>query len=151
MVTQLAEQLPPPERRRLAEDLLRGLAEPVPEELPPPEVCVRVKHGSPRIAGTRITVYDVMDYYTQAWPSAAIAVVLGVSVDEVRAAIRYIEEHREEVRAEYQEILERAARGNPPELQARLDAIHARGRALREARRKHQGPEANGAGDPGGQ
>ncbi len=45
-----------------------------------------------------------------------------LSSDQVRAAIDYIREHNLEVIAEYHKILERAARGNPPEVQARLDS-----------------------------
>jgi hypothetical protein len=55
-----------------------------------------------------------------------IAVTLSLSSGQVEAAIRYIEEHRDEVMADYREMLERDARGNPPELQAKLDAGHER-------------------------
>jgi uncharacterized protein (DUF433 family) len=84
----------------------------------------------PEIAGTRITVYDIMDYYTQNWHHTAIAGWLRLSSAQVLAAIQYIEEHKEEVTANYQKILERCARGNPPEIQAKLDAIHAKYRVL---------------------
>jgi len=80
----------------------------------------------PEIAGTRITVYDILDYYTQNWHHTAIAATLRLSSAQVLTAIRYIEDHKEEVTAEYQQILERCARGNPPEIQAKLDATHAK-------------------------
>ena len=32
----------------------------------------------PEIEGTRITVYDVMDYYCEGWPATRIAVHLGL-------------------------------------------------------------------------
>ncbi len=79
----------------------------------------------PEIAGTRITVYDVVDYLKEGWHPIAIAAFFRVSSREVEAAIRYIEEHAEEVYAEYQRILSRAAQGNPPDLQSQLDAGHA--------------------------
>ncbi len=80
----------------------------------------------PEIAGTRITVYDIVDYFDEGWHPAAIATLFRISSREVDAALHYIEQHEEEVRAEYQRILARAARGNPPALQSRLDAGHTR-------------------------
>jgi hypothetical protein len=44
--------------------------------------------------------------------------------------LAYIEDHRAGVMANYARILERAERGNPPELRARLDAGHERFQAL---------------------
>jgi hypothetical protein len=49
-----------------------------------------------------------------------------LSSDQVSVTLEYIEQHREEVLAEYAKIREREARGNPPELQAQLDATHAK-------------------------
>ena len=99
----------------------------------------------PEIAGTRITVYDVMDYYKQGWHHATIALHCGVSSAEVLAAIQYIEEHQKEVKAEYQKILERCARGNPPEVRAKLKATRARLRARLEELKRKNG-RAKGAG-----
>jgi hypothetical protein len=77
-------------------------------------------------------------------------VTLGLSTREVLALMQYIEEHKEEVMAENAKIEARIARGNPPEIEARMAASPAR--ALIEAhkekiRRRNQ--EANGAGNPG--
>ncbi len=91
-----------------------------------PDSVIIDRGRGPEIAGTRITVYDILDYLDEGWHSTAIALLFRVSSREVDAALRYIEEHEEEVRAEYQRILARAARGNPPALQSRLDAGHAR-------------------------
>jgi uncharacterized protein (DUF433 family) len=90
----------------------------------------------PEIAGTRITVYDIMDYYKQNWHHTAIAAWLKISSRQVLAAIQYIEEHKEEVLAEYQKMLDRGAKGNPPEIQAKLDAIHAEYEPLWAERRR---------------
>ena len=90
----------------------------------------------PEIAGTRITVYDIMDYYTKDWHHTAIATWLRISSAQVLAAIQYIEAHQDEVMAEYQKMLERDAQGNPPEIQAKLDAIHAKYEVLWAERRK---------------
>ena len=89
----------------------------------------------PEIEGTRITVYDIMDYYKQGWNHSAIALWLQLSSAEVLAAIQYIEEHKEEVLADYQIILDRCARGNPPEIQAKIDACLGTARKLRDALR----------------
>ena len=80
----------------------------------------------PEIIGTRITVYDVLDYLLDAWPPYAIAALFRIETDQVEAAVAYINEHTIEVLREYIKILERCERGNPPELQAKIDANHAR-------------------------
>ena len=98
----------------------------------------------PEIAGTRITVYDIMDYYKHRWHHSTIALHLGISSAEVVAAIQYIEEHKEEVTAAYQEILDRSARGNPPEIRAKLKETRARLRARLEELRT-TGGQAKGA------
>lgn len=105
----------------------------------------------PEIAGTRITVYDILDYTQAGHHHTYIAAILGLSSAQVLAAIRYIEEHREEVMADYQKILDRIARGNPPEVQAKLEASHAKLQALLAQRRQSPTTEGNHAGDPGGQ
>jgi uncharacterized protein (DUF433 family) len=51
----------------------------------------------PEIAGTRITVYDVLDYFKSGWQGDMIADTLELSSRQVEIAIRYIEEHRDEV------------------------------------------------------
>ena len=76
----------------------------------------------PEIAGTRITVYDVLDYRKHGWhrdriASAVSAVVRG----QIQAAFDYIDAHTDEVMADYQRILERHKK-YPPEVQAKLDA-----------------------------
>jgi uncharacterized protein (DUF433 family) len=61
----------------------------------------------PEIAGTRITVYDVMDYYKNGWHRDQIAALFRLSSRDIQAAIDYIESHEEEVKADYQKILDR--------------------------------------------
>ena len=104
----------------------------------------------PEIAGTRITVYDILDYYKEGWHRDAIASTLRLSSRQVEAAIRYIEEHRDDVMAEYEEMLARDARGNPPELQAKLDAGHERFLAMVRERREAEKREGQNAGSSGG-
>ncbi|MGQ0633703.1 MAG: DUF433 domain-containing protein [Planctomycetaceae bacterium] len=80
----------------------------------------------PKIAGTRITVYTVLEYLRAGWDQKSIAILLGISSSQVEAAERYIEEHKNEVLPAFEKIMERIARGNPPEVQAKLDATHER-------------------------
>ena len=61
----------------------------------------------PEIRGTRITVYDVVDYWKDGWRYDQIAGLFRLSPNEVQAALSYIEEHEEEVMADYQAILKR--------------------------------------------
>jgi uncharacterized protein (DUF433 family) len=106
---------------------------------------------NPRIAGTRITVYTIWEYVQEGWRPDDIAFWLDLRRDQVDAAIRYIEEHKEEVMAEYEKIMERINRGNPPELQAKLDAAHERLQAMLRERRRAKGQENHHEGHSGGQ
>ncbi len=87
----------------------------------------------PEIAGTRITVFDVLDYLREGWDDKGIAVVLGLSSEQVRAARGYIVEHQAEVLATYQAILERNANGNSPEVRAKLESARAKLKAMLQA------------------
>ncbi|NEP53078.1 MAG: DUF433 domain-containing protein [Moorea sp. SIO3C2] len=58
------------------------------------------------IAGTRITLYDVMDYVTAQYPPKLIGDVLNLTKEQVSAALSYIEDNRTQVEAEYQTILQ---------------------------------------------
>lgn len=75
----------------------------------------------PEIEGTRITVYDVMDYLLLGWSAERIAPLFNLTVDQVQAAIDYIEAHRTEVEAGYQQIVERHENYRyPPDVQEKL-------------------------------
>jgi hypothetical protein len=65
-----------------------------------------------------------------------IAEILPVTVEQIRAAMQYIEEHKEEVMAVHRQIEERIARGNPPEVEAKLAESRAKRLALMEQFRK---------------
>jgi len=106
---------------------------------------------NPRIAGTRISVYAIVEYLEDDWRPDDIAFWLQLTGDQVDAAIRYIEENTQEVMAEYQKIMERIHRGNPPELQAKLDAGHERFQAMVRERRRSKGQEIHHEGNSGGQ
>lgn len=68
---------------------------------------IRTERGL-TIAGTRITLYDVMDYVTEHYPPKFIRAMLGLTDEQVHAALSYIETYRAEVEAEYQLILKEA-------------------------------------------
>jgi uncharacterized protein (DUF433 family) len=104
----------------------------------------------PELEGTRITVYDVLDYHSLGWHRDMIAATLSLSSQQVEIAIRYIEAHRDEVMADYEEMLARDARGNPPELQAKLDAGHERFLTMVRERREAKKRESQDAGHSGG-
>jgi len=104
----------------------------------------------PEISGTRITVYDVMDYYTTGWHRDEIAALFRLSSRDIEAATDYIEANKEEVQREYQKILDRHHNYKyPPWVQKVVD--ECRGKAeqrLREirARRAQENQDANDHG-----
>lgn len=89
-----------------------------------------------RIAGTRISVWDVLHHLENHWPTDEIADVLGISEEQVREAVEYIQAHRDEVMQVHRRIEQRNAQGNPPDVQARLDAARTRRSAWLEQQRK---------------
>jgi uncharacterized protein (DUF433 family) len=60
------------------------------------------------IAGTRITLYDVMDYVTAQYPPKFIQGLFDLTAEQIDTALAYIEAHRAEVEAEYQQVLQEA-------------------------------------------
>ncbi|NJM86205.1 MAG: DUF433 domain-containing protein [Hydrococcus sp. RU_2_2] len=58
------------------------------------------------ISGTRITLYDVMDYFTAGYPAKLIREKLCLTEAQVNAALSYIEVHQAKVKAEYQQVLQ---------------------------------------------
>lgn len=60
------------------------------------------------ISGTRITLYDVMDYLIAQYPPKFIGDVLNLTMEQVNDALSYIEENRTEIEAEYQTVLQEA-------------------------------------------
>lgn len=66
---------------------------------------IRTERGL-TIAGTRITLYDVIDY-TQ-YPSKFVCSLFDLSEEQIDTALAYIEANRTEVEAEYQQVLKEA-------------------------------------------
>jgi uncharacterized protein (DUF433 family) len=68
---------------------------------------IRTERGL-TIAGTRITLYDVMDYLKAQYPTKLIREKLCLNDEQVNSALAYIDSHQTEVEAEYQEGLKTA-------------------------------------------
>jgi uncharacterized protein (DUF433 family) len=110
----------------------------------PASTGIIVNRGrGPEIAGTRITVFDVMDYLKAGWHRDRIAGLFRLSSRDVQAAIDYIEQHPDEVEAGYQRILER--QGNykyPPDVRAKIERCGGLARQrLDELHRRESGGE----------
>ncbi len=110
-------------------------------------ITIMDRGRGPELAGTRITVYDVIPYREAGCSANYIAAVLALSTPEVLALTHYIDEHAEEVMATHRKIEERIARGNPPDVEARLAAspAHARLQARWAEVQKKRSQEGNGA------
>jgi uncharacterized protein (DUF433 family) len=104
----------------------------------------------PEIEGTRITVYDVMDYLQEGWRYDQIAGLFRLPPDDVQAAIEYIEAHKKEVMADYQQILARHSQVQyPPEVQEKLTRSRQKLQAKLaeiQARRQGEGTHARNHG-----
>ncbi len=68
---------------------------------------VRTERGL-TIAGTRITLYNVMDSFKRNWPPKLIQAWLELTDRQMQGALDYIDAHREEVETEYQLVLRQA-------------------------------------------
>lgn len=85
-----------------------------------PEVIDR--GDGPKIAGTRITVYTVLEYLRAGRTRDWIAAILSLSSSQVQVAMDYIEEHSDAVNGEYDRIMTRIRQGNPPHIERQLRA-----------------------------
>ncbi len=68
---------------------------------------IRTERGL-TIAGTRITIYDIMDYVTAHYPPKFIRGLFDLTEEQINAALTYIEANRADVEAEYQMVLKEA-------------------------------------------
>ena len=57
------------------------------------------------IAGTRITLYDVMDFLKAQYPPKLIRDKFNLTDEQINAALSYLEANHIQVEAEYQEVL----------------------------------------------
>ena len=93
-----------------------------------------------KIPGTRISVYEVYYWLVKGYDKAETMAVLPVTTAEYDFAHAYIEAHRDDVERVHQQIEERNARGNSPEVAAKLEAGAQHGRLLRRWLAAH-GPQ----------
>jgi uncharacterized protein (DUF433 family) len=117
------------------------------------QVGIHDRGRGPEIIGTRITVYTILDYLELGYHHTLIALELNLCSAQVLEAIRYIEEHRTEVMAEYQRILERSRNArNSPEVESARRRGHVKLVALRKQLRQARAErEAADARHPPGQ
>src|SRR5438067_8135893 len=60
------------------------------------------------IAGTRITLYQVLDYLKDDWPPRLVQHWLDITEEQMAAVMAYIQDHREEVETEYNLVMRQA-------------------------------------------
>lgn len=65
---------------------------------------IRTERGL-TIVGTRITLYDVLDYVHMDWPAKLIRDRLNLTDHQIADALAYIDEHRAAVEAEFEDVL----------------------------------------------
>ena len=70
-----------------------------------PTTIIRTERGL-AIAGTRITLYDVMDYLKTQYPPKFIQSLFDLTEEQINVALAYIETNRTEVETEYQQVLQ---------------------------------------------
>ena len=61
------------------------------------------------VAGTRITLYLIMDHLKEGWPPHLLCDQLLLSQEQMTQVMDYIEAHRAEFEAEYQEVVRKCA------------------------------------------
>lgn len=79
----------------------------------------------PELVGTRITVYNLFDYFLD--PTATedyICKLYDLTPEQVAAMRAYVLNHPDEVLAEHLKIEERIAKGNPPEVREEAKRTH---------------------------
>jgi uncharacterized protein (DUF433 family) len=60
------------------------------------------------LAGTRITLYQILDYLKAGWPPDQIQYLHRLTDAQMSGTLAYVESHRAEVEAEYELVLRRA-------------------------------------------
>lgn len=73
-----------------------------------PEDLISSTERGLSITGTRITVYDVLGYLKAGWPLHLVQNWLNLDDRQLDAAIAYIENHRNGIETEYQQVLQDA-------------------------------------------
>jgi uncharacterized protein (DUF433 family) len=106
----------------------------------------------PELKGTRLTVYDIIPYRLDGYTAEQLVGVFTgyreITPAHFEALYRYMDEHYDDVMAVHRKIEERIARGNPPEIEAKLAETRIRVQAKLEEYRKRQA-EQSPASSPG--
>lgn len=77
------------------------------ETVTPQPTVVRTSRGL-SIAGTRITLYSILDYLHAGWPPHLIRDEFSLTENQIAEVMQYIDTHRDEVETEYQAVLQQA-------------------------------------------
>lgn len=77
------------------------------ETVTPQPTVIRTSRGL-SIAGTRITLYSLLDYLHAGWPPHLLRDEFNLTDHQVAEVMQYIEAHSDEVEAEYQAVLQQA-------------------------------------------
>lgn len=77
------------------------------EITPTPTVIVRTGRGL-TVAGTRITLYSIMDYIKADWPPKLIKDLFDLTEQQLSGVLAYIEANKDDVEAEYRIVLQQA-------------------------------------------
>jgi uncharacterized protein (DUF433 family) len=79
-----------------------------------------------RIDGTRISVWAVLNYLDHGCTADEICRWLPITEEQLSATVEYIEANREYVMQVHRQIEDRNARGNSPDVEAKLKRTEAR-------------------------
>ncbi len=77
------------------------------EKITTSNIVVRTGRGL-TIAGTRITLYSIMDYIKQDWPPKLIKDLFDLTDEQISGVLAYIDANSGQVEAEYQLVLQKA-------------------------------------------
>ena len=114
------------------------------------DIAIIDKGRGPQLSTSRITVQDLVPYLQLNYGYDEILEIMpSLSVAEIQAVERYVEEHWEEVMEEDRRIRERnAAHRNPPQVEESRRRVREEWPALQKAYEKYFGQEPNGDGNP---
>lgn len=137
-VTPETERLLISHAAKQGKDLASYLSDAVQAQIVAPLLSAEIhdRGRGPEIKGTRITVYDVLDFQKLGWQPEAIATHLRVTTAQVEKAIEYIANNKTDVEHAYQRMLARSQQGNPPEIRKKLEESRAKLLARRDTLRK---------------
>lgn len=72
------------------------------------DIVIRRSDRGLSIAGTRITLYSMMEYLEADWQPEDIRELLGLTDEQLDGVLAYIAAHREDVEREYHEVVQAA-------------------------------------------